>query len=277
MIQIHHARRPERAVAEALWTEVFGDGPEFQRDFRRLCAPEGPLVLTEDGALRSMLSLPELALVLADGKKLRAGYVYALATRPECRGQGWAGMLLETAAGLARDRGLDCLLTVPAEPELFAFYERHGFEPGFYRRETTAQPAPARLEALTPAQYAALREELLAGRAHTAYTPSQLIFQRGLCPGPGSGLYRLELARGPGCAAVENWAGGPVVKELLCAPGDEGQGAAACAALCGRPVTARVPAGRSEGTPLGAIRWRSGTPASLRAGAAGGWLGLAFD
>lgn len=277
MIQIHHARAEERGAAEALWTEVFGDGPDFQRAFFRLCAPEGPLVLTEDGELRSMLSLPELALVLGDGKRLRAGYVYAVATPPDCRGQGWASMLIETAAGLAWDRGLDCLLTVPAEAGLFPFYRKHGFQPGFFLREVAAEPAPAPAKSITPSDYAALRESLLAGRAHTAYTEGQLAFQRGLCPGPGSGLYRLELAHGPGCAAVEHWPDAPVVKELLCAPVDQGQGAAACAALCGAPVMARVPAKAGDGTPFGAVRWRGGTPAALREGLGEGWLGLAFD
>ena len=277
MIQIHHAREGERGAAEELWTDIFGDGPEFQREFYRLCAPQGPLVLAEDGELRAMLALPELALVLADGTRLRAGYIYALATAPAHRGDGWASMLMETAAGLARQRGLDCLVTVPAEPGLFGFYGRHGFQPGFYLREMGAEPVPARLEELSPEGYAALREGLLAGRTHTAYTVEQLAFQRSLCPGPGSGLYRLELARGPGCAAVENWDGTPVVKELLCAPGDEGQGAAACAALCGGPVRVRVPAGRPEGRPFAFIRWTEGTPASIRAAAGEGWLGLAFD
>ena len=277
MIQIHHAREGERGAAEALWADTFGDGLELQREFYRLCATQGPLVLAEDGELRSMLALPELALVLVDGTRLRAGYIYALATRWDCRGQGWASMLIETAAGLARGRGLDCLLTVPAEPGLFRFFARNGFQPGCYLREMVAEPAPAPAEELSPEGYAVLREGLLAGRTHTAYTAEQLAFQRAMCPESGSGLYRLELVHGPGCAAVENWAGAPVVKELLCAPGDEEQGAAACAALCGGAVKVRVPAGKEDGTPFGAIRWMEGTPASIRAGAGEGWLGLAFD
>ena len=114
MIEIHHARGWEIGAAKSLWTDTFGDETAFQEEFYRLCAFEGPLVLVEDGALCSMLALPELALVLADGRRLRAGYVYALATRPDRRGQGFAAMLIETAAGQARDRGFDCLLTVPA-------------------------------------------------------------------------------------------------------------------------------------------------------------------
>ena len=275
MIGIRRARGWEMEAASSLWAETFGDGPAFQEEFYRRCAPEGPLVLTEDGALCSMLALPELALVLADGRRLRAGYVYAVATRPDRRGRGYAAMLLETAAGLARGRGFDCLLTVPAQPSLFGFYAGCGFRAGFPCRQEVFSPAAAQAKPVSPEEYAALREGLLAGTAHTAYTSGQLAFQAGLCPHPGSGLYRMELAHGPGCAAVENWPVAPAVKELLCAPEDVGQGGAACAALCGRPVQARFPG--LDGQPFAAIRWLEGTPPSIRDMAADGWLGLAFD
>ena len=275
MIEIHNARGWEIEAAKSLWTETFGDEAAFQEEFYRLCAPEGPLVLTENGELRSMLALPEPALILADGRRLRAGYVYALATRPDRRGQGCAAMLMETAAGLAVRRGVDCLLTVPARPSLFDFFAGCGFRAGFPYRQEVFSPAAAPAEPVSPTDYAALREGLLAGTAHTAYTGCQLTFQQLLCPHPGSGLYRLKLAHGPGCAAVENWPVAPVVKELLCAPEDVGQGGAACAALCGRPVQARFPAG--DGQPFAAVRWLEGTPPSIRNTPTDGWLGLAFD
>lgn len=283
MIEIRHPRQGEWADAEELWQFAFGDGPALQTRFYELCAPDGPLVVLEDGELRSMLALPEVALRFWDGWSVRAGYVYALATRLGHGGRGWASILLDCAAGLAKEQGLDCLLTVPARPDLFKFFGKNGFVPGFYLREETGQPAPAPAVRISPAEYNALREELLAGRTHTAYTDGQIAFQQELCAlcdasgRLGSGLYRLELAHGPGCAAVENWDRAPVVKELLCAPGDQDQGAAACAALCGGPVKARVPAGRSEGRPFAFVRWMEGTPASIRGAAGEGWLGLAFD
>ena len=275
MIEIHNARGWETEAATALWTDVFGDEAAFQEEFYRLCAPEGPLVLTEDGALCSMLALPELALELADGRRLRAGYIYALATRPDRRGQGFAAMLIETAAGLAVRWGFDCLLTVPARPPLFGFFAGCGFRAGFLYRQEVFAPDGVQAKPVSPEDYAVLRESLLAGTAHTTYTPNQLTFQAGLCPHPGSGLYRLELAHGPGCAAVESWPDAPVVKELLCAPEDVKQGGAVCAALCGSPVQARFPG--LDGQPFGAIRWLEGTPPSIRDLELDGWLGLAFD
>lgn len=277
MIQIHHARPDELAAVEALWSDTFGDSRSFQREFYRLCAPEEPLVLVEDGALRSMLTLVWMPLILADGRTLWAGYVYALATCPEVRGQGYAAMLIETAAGLARNRGLDCLLTVPAQPSLFQFFARCGFRPGFYKQEETFVPKAAPAVEISPSDYAALREGLLAGVAHTSYITGQIAFQQAMCPHPGSGLYRLELPHGPGCAAVENWPDSPVVKELLCHPADREAGGAAAAALCGASTKIRTPAGAADGQPFAAVRWLEGTPSSIRGAALEGWLGLAFD
>lgn len=282
MIEIRHPKQDEWADAEELWNFAFGDGPALQARFYELCAPDGPLVVLEDGALRSMLALPEVTLRFGDGWSVRAGYVYALATCPGHGGKGWAAMLLDCAASLARERGLDCLLTVPARPDLFKFFEKNGFVPGFYVREMTAMPAasPAQAVPVSPAEYNALREELLAGRTRVSYTDGQIGFQQELCDlcgaggRPGSGLYRLELAHGPGCAAVESLAH-PLVKELLCAPEDEEQGAAACAALCGGPVQARIPA--ADGTPFGAVRWLFSKAPSRWERDPSGWLGLAFD
>ena len=281
MIDIHRARGWEAGAAESLWTDTFGDEAAFQEEFYRLCTPEWPLVLTRDGALCAMLAgMLELPLVLADGRRLRAGYGYALATRPDCRGQGFGAMLMDAMAELARGHGLDCVISVPAQPSLFRYFAGCGYRAGFYRGEKTVAPgaAPAAPAVpVAPAEYAALREELLAGTAHTAYTGQQLDFQRLLCPHPGSGLYRLELVHGPGCAAVENWPGAPVVKELLCAPEDMEQGGLACAALCGRSVQVRFPAGAADGQPFAAILWLEGAPPSCRGAARDGWMGLAFD
>lgn len=276
MIQIHPARLEDRA-AEALWTEVFGDDGAYQREFYRLCGAEGPLVLLEDGALRSIFTLPELTLVLADGRRFRAAYGYALATYPDQRGRGFGSMMMRTVPGLLRRREVDCFVGAPARPELFPFYARCGYQTGFWVRRETFEPVPAPARPISPEEYNALRETLLAGRTHVAYTLNQLTFQQAMCPHAGSGLYRLELPHGPGCAAVENWPGSPVVKELLCHRSDTERGGGAAAALCGAPVQARLPAAPGEGQPGGIIYWVSDPPSAGLSGALPAWLGLVFD
>ena len=277
MLELHQARPEELPQAEALWTQVFDDGPALQRAFYALTRLPGPLVLTEDGQVQAMLALPEVTLTFPDGWRVKGGYVYALATRPEARGWGYAGQLLSYACEVLRNRRADCILTVPAQSSLFAFFAKNGFAPAFYQRRVEARSVPAPASPLSGEEYDALRETLLAGATHISQGPGQMEFQRQLCPAPGSGLYRLELAHGPGCAAVECWPGAPVVKELLCHPQDEEQGAAAAAALCGGPAQVRLPAPQEGGQPFGAIRWLYGAAPSRWQRSPQGYLGLAFD
>ncbi len=278
MLELHQAHLEELIPAEALWSQVFGDDAAFQRDFYALTDLSGPLVLTEDGQVQAMLALPEVTLTFPDGWSVKGGYVYALATHPEGRGRGYAGLLLRYACEILRKRQADCVLTVPAQPSLFSFFAKNGFAPAFRHRRVTARPAAAPARPISPEAYDALRESLLASTTHVVQGPGQMAFQQRLCPHPGSGLYRLELAHGPGCAAVECWPGAPVVKELLCDPLDEGQGAAAAAALCGGPAQVRLPAfGEEDGQPFGAIQWLYGAAPSRWRLAPWGYLGLAFD
>ena len=276
MLEMHQARPEELPQAQALWARVFEDDAPLQRDFYALTGLTGPLVLTEDGQVQAMLALPEVTLTFPDGWSVKGGYVYALATHPEVRGRGCAWQLLNYACEVLRNRRADCILTVPAQPSLFAFFAKHGFASAFYQRRVEARPVPAPAAPLAGEEYDALREKLLAGAAHVSQGPGQMEFQRRLCPAPGSGLYRLELAHGPGCAAVERWPGRPVVKELLCHPLDEAQGAAAAAALCAAPAQVRLPGG-PEDTPFGAIRWLYAAPPSRWQRSPQGYLGLAFD
>ena len=209
MIQIHQAREGELAAAGALWADTFGDGPDVQRDFYRLCGPGGPLVLTEDGQLRAMLALPQVYLSFGAEAPVRAGYVYALACAPARRGEGWASMLVETAAGLARNRGFECLLTVPAEPELFGFFAKNGFQPGFFLRETAAQPAPPRRRRCPRRSTPPCGRGCWRAAPTRSTTPDSLPFSGGCAPTPAAGCTAWSWPTAP---AAPPWRTGPAVR-----------------------------------------------------------------
>ena len=178
MAECRHALPGEREQTHRLWQQVFGDEPQAQEVFYDLCAPQGPLVLVEAGQVACMLALTPVELALPGCTASRGTYLYALATRPDCRGKGYAARLIACAAAWTQEQGLDFVCTVPAQPSLFTFFSKNSFTPAFYHlRVPLPAPQAGPVEPLTPQAYGALREELLGNIPHIVHSPGQIAFE----------------------------------------------------------------------------------------------------
>lgn len=112
-----------RACRE-LFELAFGDGNRAFGDlFFATYAPDCLRVIEEDGNLKSMLFSIPYDLQTEKGV-VSARYLYAVATAPKARGQGYAGALLRREI----EQGVPVFLR-PSSPSLFDFYKRVGFTP----------------------------------------------------------------------------------------------------------------------------------------------------
>jgi GNAT superfamily N-acetyltransferase len=90
---------------------------------------------------------------------LPCAYIYAVATDPECRGQGLCRALMEDAAHILEKAGYDGALLVPQDEGLRAMYEKMGYLPATRLDEfhCAASDHSTPIRELTAAEYAADR------------------------------------------------------------------------------------------------------------------------
>lgn len=285
MIEMRKSKPEEVPELQELFQRCFGDSPECSGlYFYNFYRPEEYLVLREDGRLRAMAGLLALTLTEPDGRTVKAAYLYGMGTHPDCRGKGYAAQLLNYADFYLHGKR-DCLVTVPADDGLHAFYRKFGFAECFPLLEGGAAPrAPREGEtswSVDAAGYDALRERLLTGRFHVSYGTLSGLQER-FCAFSDGALLSLNVNGIPGCAAVERRGDTALCKELLIAPeGLEGAIALAAQAVYAKRLVLRRPAfwpgaGLSR-RDFGMIKWYDPIAAKRWQGAEAPYLGLAFD
>ena len=224
MTQIRLGTPGDAARERELWQLAFGDDGAYVDNFyQTYYKPERMLLLEEDGVVQSMTAWFDTQLVLPGEGRFRAAYLYAVATDPAARGRGLAGRLLAGADEYFRGLAIPAVTTVPAEPSLHNFFGANGFRECFTLLQEDLDPgelpAPAwdtPLRPVSPAEYGAVREKILADCPHIAYPEEALAYQAGCCALSGGGLFAGETEDGPVCACAEGDGAGLVVyKELL--------------------------------------------------------------
>ena len=277
---------PEDVPAQRqLWQLAFGDDGAYVDNFyTTYYRPERVIVLEEEGAVRAMTAWFDTTFVVPGRGEHRAAYLYAVATHPDWRGRGLAGELLARADGFFRAWGIPAVTTVPAEPALHGFFGRNGFRECFtlfegqLKPEELPEPDWANpLRPASPAQYGAVREQILAGSPHIAYPEEALAYQAGACAlSPGGGLYALKCPHGAAALCAEGMGNGRLlVKELLYPP-EDGQWALEQLALLLPDWCAvyRTPKGER---PFGMLKWLDPALEQAWDWTRTAYLGLAFD
>ncbi len=210
-----------------LWMEAFGEEKEavlpFFREIFPLCRA---WQAEENGTLCAMAyALPQT--VRNGEKSWPAAYLYAVATKKEYRGKGIASRLLQEMEQALRKEGFAGLLLVPANPGLFAFYEKLGLLPFSFRDRVTVAAGAGVAEACTPEEYLTLRERYLTDVPHNVP--------------PAAVLNHLKLFRwSGGCGAAERTEGGVIFRELL---GDPTGASSALTAMGENTARAVLPVG----------------------------------
>lgn len=271
MLTMKRATPADREDILLLWGKEFGDGAAFIDPFVRWCGWENILLLKEDGRPCALTAIPGMELAFPGGERAKVGYVYAHTTKKEKRGQGFGHILLNYAQFCLEEQGMDGVTLVPARPELFRYFATSGYEPAFWLTEERVErgEVPAAVTRLTAEEYAALREERLAGICHGVLPPGLPEQQESLCTEQGGGLYAVETAAGRACAVTERQENGELFLREFLAPAEEGEAAAAalCAALDAPRCTLRRPWREGDGEekriPFGAVKWFN-TPLARR-------------
>lgn len=159
-----------------MWHICFGDDMEYISFYlTHRFTPDNMMVYCVNDTPVSMISLLP-ATLFAEGKQYPVRYVYAVATLPDYRKNGYARALIQTA-----HKHLDePLILEPASRELQGYYEKMGFKSAFTRKTqtySTEQIVEAQGEengqcywllTITPSEYRA-RRDLWLGTTGSAY------------------------------------------------------------------------------------------------------------
>lgn len=144
--------RSDRPALAALWQMVFGDQPDVTDAFFEVFRAQNiSYAAKRDGEILSAFHL--LPCSIRQGDDVYCGsYLYAAATKKEARGQGLMRALLAYAADRQRGAGADFICLYPAEPSLYTYYAKSGFQPVFSAALVPSDPYPQENPSATTAE-----------------------------------------------------------------------------------------------------------------------------
>lgn len=215
-----------------IWKLSFGDEDSFiDLFFHDRNWTDETAVLLCCGKVVSMLTMIPVSIIGEAGRIGSASMIYAVATHPDFQKRGFADRLIEFSNRLLLSKEVPVTVLVPAEEELFRYYEKRGYTEGFFVREVvlskddlnTLEDSPGREElhacritSIDPALYNAVRRKQLKGCSYLDYRDAEVAFQKSLGGIYDSDLLFIDAGSTKGCAYYERISGEKVIiKELL--------------------------------------------------------------
>ena len=242
----------DRPALTAVWHACFGDSSAVVNHFFDAVWDEVTVYVTDD-VTAMVTAMP------CRWQNRSAAYLYAVATDPAHQGRGLCKALMRFAEEDLLARGYSYSLLRPAEPSLFAFYQKQGYQTVFFSCQTVyrkGQASDLPVSAVSPAAYSALRHSFLSD-----------------CVEYPDYLLRLQEASGQllrigdsGCAAVEQYETVTFVSELLAS-----DPAAAASSLCHYLNLSSIRVKTPGKEPYAMAKSLDGSPLTFS------YLGLAFE
>lgn len=153
---IDHPKKEHLPALKELWREAFGDEDEvIDAFFSYAYSPERCFTVISAG---SVAAAAYYFRCTVDRRPI--AYVYGVAVRKSCRGQGISKLLLEKIHRRLSSEGFSGAILVPADEGLFSMYERLGYSSPVYLSETFVTEAALDSilkEKITPEKYTRLR------------------------------------------------------------------------------------------------------------------------
>ena len=204
-----------------LWKDVFGDSHEcIDGFFSRYFRPEMTKIIRYLGKLAGMAYILPCGGYFYSGAINSCAMIYAVATAEKYRGRGFGTAVTDAARRQAEKMGFSAVTLVPAEPELFRFYDKLGFKTAFYIDEYTftyAENCGVHLLPADAGEYGAVCERMLRGKNHIAVDLTALEHQKFLCRICGGDLALIEYGgETAGCICWEMDGEKALIKEYIC-------------------------------------------------------------
>lgn len=123
------AQNEDVAELKEIWRDIFKDTDAYlDLFFNSKMKPEYTMVARNETEIASVVYMVDAPLVLQNGSSIPAFYMCGIATRPNYRGQGLAGELINMAFETAKEKGAKACYLIPANLPLFDFYKSFGMQ-----------------------------------------------------------------------------------------------------------------------------------------------------